>query len=123
MLRGAVRRLLAILGALVGGTVLVSLALGALAHANLERAVADGFYVVGAAVLVGSFVLGVRGPLRPDWGDIEDRPSRGAVFPRRIRRTTPDERTDARLNSLALFALGLVLILVGSVVDPSRRVF
>jgi hypothetical protein len=49
--------------------------------------------------------------------------ARGGMFTRKIRRSTPDERTEARRNSVALFALGLVLLIIGGAFDPSRRVF
>lgn len=128
MLLGGLRRLAVLLGVVVGLTAAVSLVLGALAHASLERALADGFYVAGSAVLVGSFVLGVRGPLRADWGDAEDQPPPsmtrgGAMFSRKIRKTTPQERADARRNSLGLFGLGLLLLVIGGLFDPTRRVF
>jgi len=50
-------------------------------------------------------------------------PRRAGIMPRAIRRTTFDERTDARRSSLALFALGLLLILIGAGFDPSRNAF
>ena len=115
---------------LVGLTAAVSVVLGALAGANLLRALADGFYVVGAAVLIGSFVLGMRGPMRAEWGEgaTDDTPlSRGRLLgptlPRMIRRTSPGERTDARRNSIALFLLGIVFIFIGSAFDPTRHPF
>ena len=40
-----------------------------------------------------------------------------------LRRTTPDERSDARRASLALFGLGIALILIGAGFDPSRSAF
>lgn len=123
MLRSALRRLFIVFAVIVIATSAFSLAVGALAHANLLRALADGFYAAGAAVLVGSFALGLRGPLRADWGE-EQEPEealrRTVLMPRMIRRTTPDERIDATRSSLALFGLGLVLILIGAAVDPSR---
>jgi hypothetical protein len=123
MIRAAARRILVLLGGLVGGTVAVSLALGALAHASLLRSLAVGFYVVAAGILVGSFVFGVRGPLRPDWGaDAQGQPRRG-IIPRAIRRATSDERVESKRNSLALFALGVVFVLIGAVFDPTRRPF
>jgi hypothetical protein len=120
--RSGLRRLLTIFGVIALLTTAVSLLLGALAHASLARSVADGFYVAGAAVLIGSFVLGIRGPLRAEWGDSADRP-RAGLLPRTVRRSTPEERVEARLNSVALFGLGLVLVIVGGLVDPTRRVF
>jgi hypothetical protein len=130
VIRGALRRLFVVFAVIFVLTGAVSLAIGALAHANLQRALADGFYVAGSAILVGSFVLGVRGPLRADWGQddrshpthLSDRPITG-VLPRRVRRSTPEERVEARHNSLALFALGIVLLLVGGGFDPTRRLF
>jgi hypothetical protein len=132
VLRSGLRRLFIVFVVIFALTSAVSLALGALAHANLERALAVGFYVAGAAVLVGSFVLGLRGPLRSDWGEGEEaemqavgpRPTGfGAFMPGAIRRTTSDERSDARRTSLALFGLGVALILIGAGFDPARSAF
>lgn len=136
MFRRGLRRLLILFLVIFALTCAVSLAIGALVHANLARAVADGFYVVGVAVLIGSFVLGLRGPVRPDWGAEEasaDAPVPvpaggglgilGGLMPRAIRRTSQDERVDAKRNSIALFALGLVFVLIGSGFDPSRHAF
>jgi hypothetical protein len=127
LLLSGLRRLLVLFVALFALTSAASLAIGALAHGGLEHALAVGFYSVGAAILVGSLILGMRGPLRADWGE-EDQgaamPSmRGAFMPRLIRRTTPDERIDARRTSLALFFVGLVLILIGAGFDPTRNAF
>jgi hypothetical protein len=122
VLRSGLRRLSLLFAGLFVLTSVISLAIGALAHASLERAVADGFYAVGAGVLVGSFALGVRGPLRADWGE-ETHSTRAAMLPRRVRRSTPEERVESRHNSLALFGLGLALILIGGAFDPTRRLF
>jgi hypothetical protein len=135
VLRSGLRRLLIIFVAIFALTAVVSLVLGALAHANLQRAVAVGFYAVGAVVLLGSFIFGLRGPMRGEWRDEKDGeiPQAveavprggyfGGIMPRSVRRTTADERSEARLNSIALFVLGIVLILIGSGFDPSRRPF
>jgi hypothetical protein len=128
VVRSGLRRLLILFVVIFALTSTVSVVLGALAHANLERALAVGFYVAGAAVLVGSFVLGLRGPLRSDWGEGEEAEMQtprgfGALMPRAIRRTTSDERSDARRTSLALFGLGVALILIGAGFDPARSAF
>ena len=133
MLLSGLRRLLILFVVLFALTSTISLAIGGLTHANLAHAVADGFYAVGAAVLIASFVFGLRGPLRGDPGEVTDpevleRPMPspigiGTIVPRSIRRTTLDERQDARRSSIALFALGLLLILIGAGFDPSRHVF
>ena len=123
--RRGLRRLLVLLVGIFALTVVLSLAIGAIAHANLSRALADGFYIAGAAVLVGSFVLGLRGPLRSELGGQEGEAAarHPMLMPRLIRRTTHDERLDARRSSLALFLLGLALILIGAGFDPSRSAF
>ncbi len=126
MLGGALRRIAILITVVVGLTAAVSLVLGALAGANLLRAVAVGFYCVGAAVLVGSFVIGIRGPLRPEWGEGRDGqlpPTRGGIIPRSVRRATPDEKSETKRNSLGLFVFGIALALIGAGFDPTRRVF
>jgi hypothetical protein len=130
VVRSGLRRLLIALAVIFALTAAFSAAIGALAHASLLRALADGFYAVGAAIMVGSFALGLRGPLRADWGEEQEpedalrRSALSAAFmPRMIRRSTPDERVDATRSSLALFGLGLVLILIGAGFDPSRNAF
>jgi hypothetical protein len=125
VLRAAFRRILAVLALTVAGTAAISAALGALSGKSVEHALAVGYYVVGAAVLVGSFAFGSRGPWRAAVADEKE----GAPFPfrprprRRRRKATPEERTEATRTSVALFLLGLVLIVLGTVVDPSRRAF
>jgi len=127
LIRSALRRLLALFAVIFALTSLVSLAIGALAHGNLQHALAVGFYIAGAAVLISSFIFGLRGPLRGDWGDevpaAQGGLMRGGFVPRMVRRTTIDERLDARRSSLVLFLLGLALILIGAGFDPSRNAF
>jgi hypothetical protein len=123
VLRSGLRRLSILFVVLFVGTSVVSLVIGALAHANPAHAVADGFYVVGSAVLIGSFVFGIRGPLRAEWGDPESQGARTGILPRAVRRATPEERDEGKHNSLALFALGLALLLIGGAFDPTRRIF
>lgn len=137
MLLSGLRRLLIIFIAIFAITAVVSIVLGALDHVSLERALAVGFYAVGAAVLLGSFVFGLRGPVRGEWKDDKEGeipqvvpPEAvpraglfGGIMPRSVRRTTLDERKEARLNSIALFVLGIALILIGSGFDPARKPF
>ncbi len=132
MLRAALRRIAAIVAVVAGGTAAVSAALGALAGRSVLHSVAVGYYVVAAAVLIGSFVLGSRGPIRRDARDDDDSavipPSmftwrRGPSPRRSMRKATPEERREAKLTSLGLFALALLLILIGAAVDPTHRTF
>jgi Na+/H+ antiporter NhaC len=135
VLRSGLRRLGIAFGVIVVLTSALSAAIGALAHANIQRSIAVGFYVAGVAVLIGCFVLGLRGPLRMDWGeenqtewgggqtDLAQGRGRSILMPRSIRRATPDERVESKRNSLALFALGIVLIFIAAGFDPRRHAF
>jgi hypothetical protein len=42
---------------------------------------------------------------------------------RRRRKATPEERAESRRGSFGLFLLGVALVLLGALVDPSRRAF
>ena len=130
MLRGAFRRIALLVAAVVGFTAVVSLVLGALDHADLLRALAVGFYAVGAGILICSFVIGVRGPLRPDWGEGKAGELQaprgglaGGILPRSVRRATGDERSDSKRNSIGLFLFGIALVLIGTGFDPTRHAF
>lgn len=121
MFRSALPRILALIAGLFAVTVAVSLLLGALAGSNLLRALATGFYVVGVAILIGSFAMGIRGPMRADWGE---EGKRGLVpVPRGVRRRSDEERVDSKRNSVALFLLALTFLIIGIGFDPSRRLF
>jgi hypothetical protein len=123
-LRAALPRILALLAVVVGGTAGVSAAIGALAGRSIEHSLAVGYYVVGAAVLVGSFVLGSRGPWRTDV--MAQEPELAAYRTRtrrRRRKATAEERAESKRSSFGLFLLGVALVLLGALVDPSRRAF
>jgi hypothetical protein len=116
----AFRRLALIYAAIVGVTVVASLLLGLLAGSSLERALAVGFYVAGAVLLVGCFVVGARGPLR---GVSREGDTSGLIGARRVRRASDDERSESTRTALLLFAFGLSLVIVGSLIDPARSTF
>jgi hypothetical protein len=123
-LRAALPRILALLAIVLGGTAAVSAALGALAGKGIQHALATGYYVVGAAVLVGSFVLGSRGPWRSDV--MAQEPELAAYRTRtrrRRRKATPEERAESKRSSFGFFVLGVALVLLGTLIDPSRRAF
>jgi hypothetical protein len=120
MLLAGLRRIAVTYVALVAATVGTSALLGLAAGGNVDRAVAIGLYIVGALLLVGCFVFGVRGPLR---GVSETGDPSPLVGARRLRTASRDERSEATRTSLLLFFVGLSLIVLGSMIDPSRRAF
>ena len=133
MIRSGLRRLAIIFGVIFALTSIVSLIIGVLVHASLERSIAIGFYIAGSGVLVGCFIFGLKGPVRADYGTSEHPeqplggqpsvPTRSILLPRSIRRATPEERAESKRNSVALFVLGIVLIVIAAAFDPRRRAF
>jgi len=128
-LRAALPRILGLVGIVLGGTTAVAAVAGALSGRSIAHALATGYYVVGAAILVGSFVLGSRGPWRSEVEDLNTDNWAGqsatmrARTRRRRRKATPEERAESKRGSFGLFLLGVALVLLGALVDPSRRAF
>jgi hypothetical protein len=132
VLRGALRRVAAVVAVLVCGTAAISVVLGALAGKSLSHSLAIGFYLVGAGVLFCSLALGSRGPMRTDRSVEEDEPvavggfmglARLPLGRRSLRKASPEERSESRRASLGLFVLGLLLVLLGTAFDPARHAF
>jgi hypothetical protein len=128
-LRAALPRILALIAVVLGGTSAVAAVAGALTGRSIAHALATGYYVVGAAILVGSFVLGSRGPFRSEVEDLNaenwgGQPATYRVRTRRRRRkATPQERAESKRSSVGLFVLGVALVLLGALIDPTRRAF
>lgn len=120
MLLAAARRITVICVPVVGGTVVLSALLGLAAGAGIERSVSVGLYLLGALLLGCCFIFGVRGPLRGVSEKGETVPLLGA---RRMRRATGDERHEATHVALLLFVAGILVIVLGSMIDPTHRAF
>jgi hypothetical protein len=130
MIRAGLRRLLGILVVGLGGAAAISSALGALAGKSVQHSLAVGYYLLGALLLLGSLVLGSRGPMRAERDAESMRPGPlGILLPsaslgrRALRKATPEERRESRFTSLGLFVFGVLVILLGAVLDPARHAF
>ena len=113
MLAAAARRFFVLFAAVSLGTSLLSVALGALAGAAVERSISLGLYLVGSFLLIGGFFVGNRGPLR----SIGDRGLFSAFGRKGVRPATSEERREEVNASVVYITVGLLLIVVGVAVD------
>ena len=123
-MRAGLRRLLAIVLAVSGATAVAALLAGLAVGADLFRAVATGFYLVGSLALISGVAVGMRGPTRPA-GRSEPEPGFSlfgvSVATRGARRATPHERREANSLAWLLLGLGTMLIVVGVVADTGAE--
>jgi hypothetical protein len=124
MLLAALRRLAFLVLLSVGLTAAMSLLFGALAGASLERALALGFYLVGCFLLVSGFFVGNRGPAR-----VKSESAGPAMLPfpmfgaRQLRWATHGEQYETITSSAVFISLGVILIIIGALVDSRHALF
>lgn len=122
-----VRRGLLILVAIVVPTVFVSLLVGLGSDLPIRNAVATGFYVVGAMLMVVGVLSGARGPLRSaPQDDSTEAAEAASVFGggfgrRRLRKATDDERREAVSGAVLFLVLGLLLVVLGVLADTQNE--
>ena len=117
LLQAGLRRLALILVALAAATAVVSVLGGLLLDVRLSRALSVGFYAIGSFGLVAGFFVGNRGPARGRGA------SSGFLFGRReLRWASPEEQEEAISNSVLFVTIGLVLVVIGVLIDPRTRV-
>ena len=111
MWAAAARRFTVLLVVTAGLVALCALSIGLLTGGSLNRAIARGFEGFGCLLLLLGFFIGNRGPVRLKH---EAQPFFG---PRFLRWATPDEHTSTIAESAIFIVVGVLLILIGLVVD------
>jgi hypothetical protein len=125
MLVAALRRLAFVLVLALGVTVVLSLLLGLLTGASVNRALTLGFYLGGSFLLIVGFFVGNRGPARVKGEDTVGPtmlPIPGAGS-RRLRWATLGEQNETINNSAVFISLGLILVALGAVIDTRHSLF
>lgn len=120
MLRTALRRFAMLVVAAAAGAALLGLALAGLTGESARRGLAIGFYISGVGLCALAFLLGTRPPVRAksDGGFL----GFGRWTGGGVRFATRTERDEA-INLPAIFvSIGVLLIVVGAVVDSRRLV-
>jgi len=115
-LAGAARRFGTLLAGVAGVTALGSLVLALASGSSIDRAISLGFYIIGSFLLVAGFFIGNRGPVRLR-NDADSAP----IGPRTVRVASLEEREGAINDSAIFIVLGLVLIVIGVVVDARMQ--
>jgi hypothetical protein len=119
----AVRRLavLIVLGSM--SVAVISIPLGFLAGVSVLRSLTLGFYLGGCFLMIIGFFAGNRGPAR-----VKSEAPGAAVFPfaisgRTLRWATFGEQNETINNSAIFVSLGLILVVIGLLIDPQHALF
>jgi len=123
MVLAAFRRLAVLVLSAMGVTAAISLLIGALIGASIDRSLVLGFYLGGCLLMVAGFFVGNRGPSRVK------SESAGPINPlamfgsRRLRWSTLGEQDEAISSSAVFVVLGVVLVIVGVLLDTRHSAF
>jgi hypothetical protein len=118
MIRGALRRFVLVVAGAVVLTTVGGVLTGLLIGADLERSLVVGFYLMGCFLMVCGFFVGNRGPAR-----VKSEAAGASVVPfltygsRRLRWASLDEQHDTINNSALFITIGIVLVLIGVLLD------
>lgn len=123
MLVAGIRRFAVIAAVMLGIALGVGLLAALVLHASARRAVSVTCYGLGGFLLVSGFFHGVRPPLRVD--EEQGTPSMFGILltKGKLRNASLEERHDAISSSALFVVLGVMLILIGGVIDPRNGLF
>jgi len=115
MLLGALRRFAAVVGVCAGGAAALGLLIALAAKEDVRRGLAVGFYALGALLLGLGVLIAVRPPVRSkgDAGFI----GFGRWMGGSVRWATADEHREALNLPALLISVGVILVVLGAVVD------
>jgi hypothetical protein len=123
MLLAALRRLTLAILLCVAVTLAVSLTIGAIAGASVDRSLVLGFYLMGCFLMVAGFFVGNRGPARIKSETPGPITPFGAFGDRRLRWATLGEQDETINSSAVLVGLGVVLVVIGVLLDGRHAIF
>jgi hypothetical protein len=123
--RAALRRLAFAILLCVGLTAVGSLIVGLLVGASLDRSLVLGFYLVGCFLMVAGFFAANRGPtrVRSEAPGMSTTPFGVFSGARRLRWATLGEQDEAINNSAVFVGLGIVLVIIGVLLDGRHSIF
>jgi hypothetical protein len=125
MYRAGLRRLAFAVLLAIGVTAVISLVIGLLVGSSLDRSLVLGFYLVGCFLMLAGFFVGNRGPTRVKSESPAASATPFGVFSgdRRLRWATLREQEES-INSSAVFVgIGIVLVIIGILLDSRHSFF
>lgn len=114
LLAAAARRFTILLAGITFATVVAATLVGLLAGSSLNRAISVGLYLVGSFLLIAGVFVGSRGPARLKHDDDAHEALKKG---RRVRWASRDERLQSINESAIFVSIGIVLLVLGIVVD------
>jgi hypothetical protein len=125
MYRAGFRRLAFAVLIAVGVTALISVAIGLLVGSSLDRSLVLGFYLMGCFLMLAGFFVGNRGPTRVKSESPAASATPFGVFSgeRRLRWATLSEQEESINNSAVFVGLGVVLVIIGVLLDSRHSFF
>jgi hypothetical protein len=100
---------------------LIAAAIALLAHFGVRRGVSVAYYAVGALITMVGVLHGLRPPVRVD-NEQGQMGLFGIVLTGgQVRRATLEERDDSLASSALFVVLGVVLVILGGLLDPNHR--
>jgi hypothetical protein len=124
MVRGLGRLGVAVLLS-VGLTAMGAALIGLLLGASIDRSLVLGFYLVGCFFMVAGFFVGNRGPARMKSEEPGAAATPFGVFSgsRRLRWATLGEQEETINTSAVFVTLGIILVIVGVLLDSRHTLF
>jgi hypothetical protein len=123
MLVAGLKRLAQLMGVVLAAALVVAVVGALLLHVPFRRSLSVTCYGLGAFFLVSGFFHGVRPAIRVD-EDTGVMSMFGLLLTSgKLRTASMDERYEAISSSALFVGVGLLLILVGGVVDPVHHLF
>jgi hypothetical protein len=109
----------------IGVTAVISVFVGLLLGASLDRSLVLGFYLMGCFLMLAGFFAGNRGPTRVKSESPAASATPFGVFSgdRRLRWATLSEQEESINNSAVFVGLGVVLVVIGILLDSRHSFF
>ena len=99
----------------------IAAAIALLAHFPVRRGISVGYIATGALITMVGVLHGLRPPVRIDREQSQLGMFGVILTGGQVRRATLEERDDALSSSVLFVVLGILLLILGALLDPNHR--